>query len=73
MATARALQYARTLDPDELRAVHFTLDGRCPELVAEWGRLGWLAASRRRGRRRPAAGRAVLELAAETVADGETE
>src|ERR1019366_1404695 len=26
MATARALQYARTLHPDELRAVHFDLD-----------------------------------------------
>ena len=29
MATARALQYARTLHPDELRAVHFTLDTGC--------------------------------------------
>ena len=28
MATARALQYARTLHPDELRAVHFALDPR---------------------------------------------
>ena len=26
MATARALQYARTLHPDELRAIHFALD-----------------------------------------------
>ena len=28
MATARALQYARTLHPDELRAVHFAIDDR---------------------------------------------
>ena len=26
MATARALQYARTLAPDDLRAVHFDID-----------------------------------------------
>ena len=26
LATARAIQYARTLHPDELRAVHFTMD-----------------------------------------------
>ena len=28
MAAARALQYARTLHPDDLRAVHFALDNR---------------------------------------------
>ena len=75
MATARALQYARTLTPDELRAVHFTLDAEASaELEAEWSRLGLSrlpldiveCADRRLGR-------AALELAAETVADGETE
>ena len=75
MATARALQYARTLNPDELRAVHFTLDSRVSaELVAEWGRLGLtrlpLDVEECEDRR---LGRAVLELAAETVADHETE
>ena len=75
MATARALQYARTLNPDELRAVHFTLDSRVSaELVAEWGRLGLarlpLDVKECEDRR---LGRAVLELAAETVADHETE
>ena len=28
MATARALQYARTLTPDDLRAVHFDIDSK---------------------------------------------
>jgi len=75
MATARALQYARTLHPDELRAVHFVLDNReSAKLEAEWSRLGLTrlpldvmeCADRRLAR-------ATLELAAETVADGETE
>ena len=75
MATARALQYARTLNPDELRAVHFTLDSRVSaELVGDWGRLGLarlpLDVEECEDRR---LGRAVLELAAETVADRETE
>ena len=75
MATARALQYARTFNPDELRAVHFTLDSRVSaELVAEWSRLGLarlpLDVEECEDRR---LGRAVLELAAETVTDQETE
>jgi hypothetical protein len=75
MATARALQYARTFDADELRAVHFTLDSRVSaELVAEWSRLGLarlpLDVVECEDRR---LGRAVLELAAEVVADQETE
>ena len=75
MATARALQYARTFNPDELRAVHFTLDSRVSaELVAEWSRLGLarlpLDVVECEDRR---LGRAVLELAAEVVADNETE
>ncbi|MGH9079933.1 MAG: amino acid permease [Acidimicrobiales bacterium] len=75
MATARALQYARTLHPDELRAVHFTLDNReAADLEAEWGRLGLarlpLDVEECEDRRLT---RATLELAAETVADGQTE
>ena len=75
MATARALQYARTLRPDELRAVHFTLDDRASaQLEAEWSRLGLaqlpLDVEECEDRRLT---RAALELAAETVADGETE
>ena len=75
MATARALQYARTFNADELRAVHFTLDSRVSaELVAEWSRLGLarlpLDVVECEDRR---LGRAVLELAAEAVADHETE
>jgi OB-fold nucleic acid binding domain len=75
MATARALQYARTLHPDELRAVHFRLDNRvATQLEAEWGRLGLtqlpLDVVECEDRRLT---RAALELAAETVADSETE
>jgi amino acid transporter len=75
MATARALQYARTLHPDELRAVHFTLDNRVSaELESEWGRLGLtrlpLDVEACEDRRLT---RAALEMAAETVADGQTE
>jgi amino acid transporter len=75
MATARALQYARSLHPDELRAVHFNLDPRVSaELEAEWSRLGLanvaLDIEECEDRRLT---RAVLELAAETVADGQTE
>ncbi len=75
MATARALQYARTLHPDELRVVHFSLDPRASaELENEWRRLGLtrlpLDIEECEDRRLT---RAALELAAETVADGETE
>jgi amino acid transporter len=75
MATARALQYARTLNPDDLRAVHFTLDNRvAASLEAEWSRLGLtrlpLDVYECEDRRLT---RATLELAAETVADGQTE
>jgi hypothetical protein len=75
MATARALQYARTLHPDELRAVHFDLDSRVSvALESEWGRLGLtrlpLDVMECEDRRLT---RAILELAAETVADNATE
>jgi amino acid transporter len=75
MATARAIQYARTLAPDELRAVHIDIDSRATrELDREWGRLGLArlpldiveAPDRRLGR-------AALEVVAEAVADGDTE
>jgi len=40
-SAARAIQYARTLLPDELRAVHIALDpNRADELAEEWSRLG---------------------------------
>jgi amino acid transporter len=41
MAAARAIQYARTLTPDELTAVHFDLDPvRTRDLTEAWSRLG---------------------------------
>jgi len=75
MATARALQYARTLHPDELRAIHFALDPIAAEtLEEEWRRLGLsdlpLDIQECEDRRLT---RAALELAAETVADRKTE
>ncbi|HVB04743.1 MAG TPA: amino acid permease, partial [Acidimicrobiales bacterium] len=74
LATARALQYARTLSPDELRAVHFNVDeSRSERLVSRWRQLGLtrlpLDVIECPDRR---LGRAALELAAES-ADGETE
>ena len=75
MATARALQYARTLHPDDLRAVHFALDPLASaQLEEEWRRLGLsdlpLDIQECEDRRLT---RAALELAAETVADRQTE
>ena len=74
LATARAIQYARSLTPDDLRAVHFNIDHpRTERLIARWQRLGLsrlpldiIDCPDRR------LGRASLELAAE-LADGETE
>ncbi len=74
LATARAIQYARSLAPDDLRAVHFNIDHlRAEALIERWRRLGLSRLSldvidcpdRRLTR-------ASLELAAE-LADGETE
>jgi amino acid transporter len=75
MAAARAIQYARTLTPDELRAVHFDLDNRATRhLVDSWSRLGLsrlpLDIVECPDRR---LGRAALELVADVVADGDTE
>ena len=74
LASARAIQYARSLTPDELRAVHFNIDDvRAKMLIERWQRLGLarmpldvIDCPDRRLRR------ASLELAAE-LADGETE
>jgi len=74
LATARAIQYARTLTPDDLHAVHFNIDHkRADLLMTRWRQLGLTRLSldvidcpdRRLGR-------AALELAAE-LTDGETE
>jgi amino acid transporter len=75
MATARAIQYARTLTPDDLRAVHFDIDSKVArELEEEWSRLGLsrlpLDIVECPDRR---LGRATLELVADAVADGDTE
>ena len=75
LATARAIQYARTLSPDELRAVHFAVDPlEAGDLEADWSRLGLsrlpldiIECPDRR------LARAALELAAQTTADGTTE
>jgi amino acid transporter len=74
LATSRAIQYARTLTPDELRAVHFNVDERFTlELMNRWRSVGLsnlpLDVIECPDRR---LARAVLELAAQT-ADGETE
>jgi amino acid transporter len=75
MATARAIQYARTLTPDDLRAVHFDIDSKdAQELEEEWGRLGLarlpldiIECPDRR------LGRAAIELVADATLDGDTE
>ncbi|MDF2732945.1 MAG: nucleic acid binding OB-fold tRNA/helicase-type, partial [Desertimonas sp.] len=75
LAAARAIQYARTLTPDELRAVHFVVDDdAATRLAAEWRRLGlWrvplelVACPDRR------LTRTAVEHVAHEVADGETE
>ncbi|HVB05357.1 MAG TPA: APC family permease, partial [Acidimicrobiales bacterium] len=74
LATARAIQYARTLAPDDLRAVHFNIDERPTDLlIGRWRQFGLarlpLDVIECPDRR---LGRAALELAAE-AADGETE
>jgi amino acid transporter len=74
LAAARAIQYARTLMPDDLRAVHFNIDEqRADALMERWRQVGLTqlpldvvdCPDRRLGR-------SALELAAE-LADGETE
>jgi amino acid transporter len=75
LATARAVQYARTLSPDRLRAVHFDIDPHEAAVIErEWSRLGLsrlpldiIDCPDRR------LARAALELASETTRDGDTE
>jgi len=74
-AAARAIQYARTLTPDELRAVHIAIDlPRAEALADEWRRLGLsrlpLELVDCPDRRLT---RSVLEIVAEALADGQTE
>ncbi|MCC7077948.1 MAG: amino acid permease [Acidimicrobiia bacterium] len=74
-ASARAIQYARTLTPDELRAVHVAVDPEeADELAEEWSRLALsrmpLELVECPDRRIEAT---VLELVISEVADGETE
>ena len=75
LAAARAIQYARTLMPDELRAVHFALDQqRANELAEAWTHHGMsriaLDLTDCPDRRLP---RAAVELVARDLADGQTE
>ncbi|HEX3539219.1 MAG TPA: amino acid permease [Acidimicrobiales bacterium] len=75
VASARAIQYARTLAPDELRAVHFVLDREhADHLTEEWRRLGLsrlpLELIDVPDRRLT---RVAVELCAETLMDGDTE
>jgi len=74
-STARAIQYARALMPEELRAVHAAIDPDRADLLSdEWQRLGLVRVpleivhcpDRR-------IDRAVLEVAADELSDGRTE
>jgi len=73
--SARAIQYARTLMPDNLRAMHVAIDEQhAEELASEWATLP-LASLPLEMRACPdrRIERGVLELVAELVADGQTE
>lgn len=75
LATARAIQYARAINPDDLKAIHFILDVKqARELEEEWGKRGLgrielevVECPDRRIRS------VSLELVTEYTADGETE
>ncbi|HLI23876.1 MAG TPA: OB-fold nucleic acid binding domain-containing protein, partial [Acidimicrobiales bacterium] len=75
LATARAVQYARSMTLDDLRAVHFVIDTqRARYLQDRWSRLGMrdlpLELVECPDRRLV---RAALDLAAQASRDGETE
>ncbi len=75
VASARAIQYARTLTPDELRAVHLDLDPIVTaELARDWRKLGLSRLSldivECQDRRIT---QAAAEIAAGELADGDTE
>lgn len=75
VAAARAIQYARALTPDDLRAVHFDLDPiKTEDLVVAWRNLGFsrlpldiVECTDRR------VARAAAELVATALAGGDTE
>ncbi|HXY91823.1 MAG TPA: amino acid permease [Acidimicrobiia bacterium] len=74
-AASRAIQYARTLTPDDLRAVHFDLDPiKTEDLSNAWRELGLarlpLDIVECPDRRIP---KAAAELVASALANGETE
>jgi amino acid transporter len=72
---ARAIQYARALTPDELRAVHIAVDEEhAGELADQWSHLA-LSRLPLEIRECPdrRINRSVLELVAEAAADGQTE
>jgi hypothetical protein len=74
-STARAIQYARTLTPDELRAVHIATDpDRAKALLEEWARLdlGRVALDVVDCPDRRLA-RAVVEVVADALHGGQTE
>jgi amino acid transporter len=75
MATARAIQYARNLNPDEIYAVHLNVDNRRAEdVMRRWGALGLsrlpLEVIEVPDRR---LSQCALQLASRAAADGETE
>jgi amino acid transporter len=75
LAVARAIQYARSLTPDELRAVHFAIeDAKAEVLRGAWTRLGLtkvpLEIVECPDRRLT---RCAVETVARDLADGETE
>jgi amino acid transporter len=74
-AAARAIQYARSLNPDDMRAVHVAVDVDAAErLMDDWVRLGLsrfpLEIVDCPDRRIV---RSVIEVVAEALADGQTE
>src|SRR3954470_10898730 len=75
IASARAIQYARTLVPDDVRAVHFVLDPqRAEELADEWRRLGLTRVPLElRQCSDRLLDRAAIAVTAEALADGRTE
>ena len=75
LATARVIQYARSMSVDEIRAVHFVIDStRAQALADRWVRLGLsrlpLELIECPDRR---VARAAVQMAAEAAADGQTE
>jgi hypothetical protein len=75
LATSRAIQYAKSLNVDDLRAVHFAIDtARAQALEDRWVRLGMsrlpLELVECPDRR---VVRAALEMADDIASDGETE